>query len=145
MRRFLLTALAIILFLAVVGGAGTYVVAARAPFQPGNMLYAAQLWSEQQWGLSYNRDAVNRAGTLLILLERRLDDLEAVRGTKHELLALTYVDAALDQALLAVSEAPDEARPRLQARLAQSTERALALINGLDVMTAIPVETAVIA
>ena len=84
MRRFLLISLALLLFIGVVGGAGTYVMAGKAPFLPGDWLFPVQIWSEQVWGLTFNNDATARADVLLNLLERRLDDLEAVRGTPNE-------------------------------------------------------------
>ena len=96
-RRILLIILAIMIFIGVVGSAGTYTVAARDPFLPGDWLFPAQIWSEQTWSLTYNDDQVQRTAILLSLLERRLDGLEALQGTNRERLALSYVDAALDQ------------------------------------------------
>ncbi len=131
MRRFFLISFALLLFVGVVGGTATYVMAGKAPFLPGSWLFPAQLWSEQQWGLAFNVDAAERAAVFLNLLERRLDDLEASLGTEHELIALTYLDRALDHAVTAVTAAPAETQPALQARLMALTERAIALADGI--------------
>ncbi|MCA9977879.1 MAG: hypothetical protein KC413_19095, partial [Anaerolineales bacterium] len=144
LRRILLIILAIFIFMGVVGAAGTYTIAARDSFIPGDRLFPAQVWSEQTWSLAFNKDQEQRAAILLAILERRLDGLEAVQGTNREMLALSYVDAALDQALLAINALPVDARPGWEARLIVLTERAMALMNGLDVMQLNPVGTAVL-
>ena len=143
LRRILLIILAIFIFLGVVGGAGTYIIAARDPFLPGDRLFPAQLWSEQTWSLTFNEDPVQRTAILLSILERRLDSLEALQGTDQEFLALYYVDAALDQALKAINELPADERAGWEARLMILAERALALMDGLDVVQVDSMDTAV--
>jgi len=68
MRRILLITLAVFVFAGVVGGAGSYVVAERGPFVPGDLLFPAQWWSEQMWSLALNDDSVERAAILLNIL-----------------------------------------------------------------------------
>ncbi len=144
MRRFLLISLALLLFIGVVAGAGAYVMASKAPFLPGDWLFPTQIWAEQVWGLTFNHDAASRADVLLNLLERRLDNLEAVRGTADEWPALVIITNAMNQATQAIADAPETEWTRLRGRLTRLTERAIALMDGLDVMQGNEVETAVL-
>ena len=106
-------------------------MAVMAPFRPGNLLFPIQYFSEQQVKIVYN-SPVHRSSYTLDILERRINDLSARTGTKYELIALTYLDRAIDQATLAISVVPQEEVGDLRDRLlslAQRADEALKLLS----------------
>ncbi len=152
-RRILLTILALLLFLSIVGGAVSYTIMVKAPFLPGDKLFQTQLWSEQFWYVTLTLDKTERAWLLLDLLERRIDNIEGVRGTANEMRALVYFDAALDQVVLAIGQTPAGAESKLQARLMTlnlrnrlmtQAETTLAVMDTLAVMQVPSPEVAVL-
>ena len=82
-------------------------LAAFKPFSPGNIVFPIQDFAEQQAFLIYS-DPVERSNYALDLFEQRINDLIAQTGTNYELVALQYLDKALDQATTTVSLVPQE-------------------------------------
>jgi len=116
MRRFLiLTLAALLVFGFVLLSAGT-VLARTGPFHPGDTLFPLQILAEQQqahWPVGRQ----DRAGQLLNLYERRLGDLVIRTGSPHEVATLSYVDKALNQAILSVAILPSGSNQPLGERL----------------------------
>lgn len=94
-RRILIILLAIILFTGIVVGAVSYSVASQGPYMPGDRFFHAQINAEQLWLNQLMRAGEPRANSLLNLLERRIDNLELLLGSKNQHLALAYLDEAL--------------------------------------------------
>jgi uncharacterized protein YjbI with pentapeptide repeats len=145
MRRLLLAILTGLLILTTIGGATSYVLARDAPYLPGHPLFAMQVWSEQIWSLTLNSDKSYRARILLTVFKRRIDDLEAVRGTAAELEALTHLEATLEKVLSAIGEASRSDQPPLWSQLVSQIERALELLATLDLMQAETAKDSVLA
>ena len=151
MRRFILATLAVLFFLVIIFGTIIGAVAPKA--LPGNTLYPLRLWSEQLWYVTFASDQNEQTEALLNLLERRIDDLEQVRGTANELGALIYFEAAFDRAAQAIGQPPVQTQSRLQTRLMilerkdrlmTLTERTLAVIDSLALMRALSPEVGVL-
>jgi hypothetical protein len=110
-----------VLLLLIVGtlalGAALSAMVAFAPFYAGDALFPLQRWLEQVH-LSFIGDETERADRSLDLAELRWMDFRARIGTEHDLLALGYLDEAINEAVAAVEAAPPESAPRLRARLA---------------------------
>ena len=136
LRRILIILLAIILFTGIVAGAVSYSTARSGPYLPGERFFAAQTRAEQLWLNRLVRAGEPRANSLLDLLERRVDNLDAALGGEYQLVALSYLDIALNQAIDEIEAAPEEAQPALKQRLLRLTERALALLDGLELAEA---------
>ncbi len=133
MRRLLLITLAILLFAGIVGGTATYSLALNAPYVPGEPLFSTQLMSERLWSLTFNTNEADRAGVLLDILARRLDDLTAVQNTPHELAAVSVFDEAFIEAALAIGKLPPETQQPLRERLSNMSQQALARLDALAV------------
>jgi len=131
-RRLLFIVVVLLIFIGIVGGASTYRLVLNAPYLPGDALFPLQLASEQLWGLGFNGDEGARAGTLLTLLARRLDDLTAVQGTPDELTAVTALEHAYTQAVAAVAAVPPSDQQAFQLRLNELTGRILTQLAGLE-------------
>ena len=102
-------------------------LAVMAPFRPGNIFFPLQNFAEQKVFVIYP-DPINRSNYALDLLERRITDLNDRAGTKYELIALEYLDKAVDQASLAISQVPENQGGDLRLRLsylAQQTKDSL--------------------
>ncbi|MCB8923193.1 MAG: hypothetical protein H6662_16520 [Ardenticatenaceae bacterium] len=141
MRRLLFIAIALLIFVGIVGAAASYRLVQKAPYLPGNVLFPLQAASEQMWGLGFNGDARARADTLLVLLSRRLDDLTAVQGTPDELTAVAALDRAYAQAITAVAAVPPPEQQDLQLRLDRLAERILVQLVELNNADATAVHT----
>ena len=98
-------------------GAALSAMVVFAPFYAGDPLFPLQHWLEQVH-LSFIGDETGRAERLLDLVELRWMDFRARIGTDYDLLALSYLDEAIDEAVAAVQAAPPESALRLRARLA---------------------------
>ncbi|MCP4416501.1 MAG: hypothetical protein GY805_07760, partial [Chloroflexi bacterium] len=134
MRRILIVVLAVVLFVDIVAGAVSYSVARSGPYLPGNRFFRAQINSEQLWFSRLVRAGEPLANSLLNLLERRVDNLEAVLDGENQRLALAYLDGAFNQAINAIDEAPEETQPAFKQRLLLLTERVLTLLDGLELV-----------
>ncbi len=102
-------------------------LAVAAPFHPGNVFFPLQSFSEQQVSIIF-LDPVRLADYGLDLLERRINDLGMLAGSKSERVALGYLDTALNQATLAMADVPQEApgnnlRSRLLTLLQTAAEK----------------------
>jgi len=126
--------LTVLIVLLLVAGGAVSSLALFAPFHPGDALFSLQ-YSVEQARLFLISDQTELAERFLDLVERRLGDLEARIGTEHELVALDYLDQAVNQAVLAIDAAPPENRGPLLTRLATL---ALRLENILQRLTVIP-------
>ncbi|MCP4427311.1 MAG: hypothetical protein GY803_22715, partial [Chloroflexi bacterium] len=131
MRQFLIKATLISALLAVLVISAGAMLSAASPFKPGDTLFPAQYFAEQQRAATIGNQT-SHALFLLDLAERRTKDLAARAGTKHELLALQYLNRALDQAMLALSHVPKEDLDVLLTRLnalVQQIDAALAMLT----------------
>jgi len=126
--------LTVLIVLLLVAGGAVSSLALFAPFHPGDALFSLQ-YSVEQARLFLISDQTELAERFLDLVERRLGDLEARIGTEHELVALDYLDQAVNQAVLAIDATPPENRGPLLTRLATL---ALRLENILQRLTVIP-------
>ena len=117
LRRLLPYVLTVLIVLLLAGGAALSSLTWLAPFHPGDALFPLQ-YSVEQARLFLISDPTELAERFLDLVERRLYNLEARIGTPYELVALSYLDDAMNQAVLAIDAAPPEAQGRLRARLA---------------------------
>ena len=118
MRRFILPASLILLFiLLILFGAG-YALAENGPIGTGSALYNLQDFAEQQRA-RLTQSPTERAAYQLRLLERRTGDLAASVGTNGEAAALQALDRSLDQGVLALSAAPSEGLEALKTHLAE--------------------------
>ena len=88
----------IVLFLITSGIA----MAVIAPFQPGNILFPLQYFVEQK-AMVIHTDPISKSNYSMDLLERRINDLVARTGSKYELIALDYLNKAIDQVTLSIS------------------------------------------
>ncbi|HLF89885.1 MAG TPA: hypothetical protein VI451_13125, partial [Anaerolineales bacterium] len=133
MRKFFLRATLLTVLLAILGGVLMLFLSQVRPFRPGNVVFPVQYLAERQRsGLTV--DSLNHASYELTILGRRIDDLIARTGTRHELTAVRYLDLALDHAAEAVAravtdhpEAEAELRIRLLALVRQFQEALAAL------------------
>ena len=107
MRSFLIKSSLVTAFLILFLLTSGIALAVVAPFLPGNILFPIQIFSEQKATLIYT-DPVGRSSYSLDLLERRILNLSARAGTNHELIALEYLNHAVDQATLAISQVSAE-------------------------------------
>ncbi len=130
MRRFLTITFGITLTLGIALLATGGVLAKSGPFLPGDWLFSLQHISEQQqarWAGDPNR----QVDVHLDLAERRLTNLVSRIGSEHELLALSYLNEAIDQAIQTMAELPPDSLTPFKARLFQvvkKTEAALTLL-----------------
>ncbi|MFQ5398264.1 MAG: hypothetical protein ACE5E7_01565, partial [Anaerolineae bacterium] len=132
MLRIVWVCVAVVLLLSLFFTAVSYRIAASAPLLPQNPLFPAQVFSEQVWGLGFNRDELNRADILLTLFARRTEDLAAEQGTDHEIAAMVYLDQAFDRAVRAIGEVPGDDHASLRVSLALIAGRAVAVMDTLD-------------
>jgi len=117
LRRFLLLAVLIILLL-LAAGIGTQVVLATArPFRPGgHPIFPVQDFAEQVWA-QIIPGKTERATYYIDLALQRTEDLVILVDGEHALLAVDYLNRALDQAIEAIVEAPEQDLPYLSAQL----------------------------
>ena len=134
LSRLLKFTIALVLAAPLLFGGGMFALAATAPFLPGDALFPLQRTAEQVW-VAITPEGEKRAQLLVNLAVRRLSNLQARAGTEHELVALAYLDAATDEAVLAAAAAPAESFNQLRARIVKLTDGTLAI---LDLLTVIP-------
>ncbi|MCA9934742.1 MAG: hypothetical protein KC415_12495, partial [Anaerolineales bacterium] len=134
MRRLIILTLAIVLFTVTAGGAITYNLAQDGSHLPGETLFPLQVLSERMWGLGFNNDPVSRVEIWLGVLERRIANMEDVRGTDGEETAVHYFQQAYTETLYAIDALPEEAQPTYNAYLAQLLDNGLAVLESLDIM-----------
>ncbi|MEK7787583.1 MAG: cytochrome c3 family protein, partial [Chloroflexota bacterium] len=133
LRQRLAFVLTILITFTLVVGSGLSSMAIFAPFYAGDPLFPLQRWAEEL-GLSLVADPTDLATRRLDLAELRLMDMEARIGGEHELLALTYLDGALNDAVVAVEAAPPESQSQLRARLAILTANIQSALGRLTVV-----------
>lgn len=134
LSRLLKLTTALVLSMPFLFGGGMFALAATAPFLPGDALFPLQRTAEQVW-VAVVPDGEGRAQLLVNLAVRRLGDLQTRAGTGHELLALAYLDAATNEAILAAAAAPAESAAQLRARIVKLADGTLAI---LELLTVIP-------
>ena len=105
-------------------------LAVMAPFRPGNFFFPLQDFAEQKVFIIYP-DPINRSNYALDLMERRIIDLNDRAGSKFELIALEFLDKAVDQATLAISQVPDDQSSDLRLRLLYLAQQANDTLNSL--------------
>ncbi len=97
----------------------------KAPFQPGDILFPAQNLSEQTSFLWPDR--VFKTSYSLNLLDRRIDDLFASIGTKHENITMVYLEKSLDRAITSLPNVPQDQRNNI-------TEPLFSLVNRVEAL-----------
>ena len=131
MRRFLLTSLIILAVLAILFiGAGTG-LAEVGPFHPGQTLFPLQHFAEQQRARLIG-SPTQQAHFYLDLLARRSDELSASTGSPTETAALVALNEALDQAVVAIGNAPEAGLEQIKIRLAGLVVKIEAALAGLN-------------
>jgi len=116
MRRFLITASAVLVVISLIGITAGVALARSGSYLPGDTLFMLQYYAEQQQ-IRWYANKADRAERYLGLLERRLENLVKRTGSSHEIDSLIYLDDALDQAIRAVIEVPDDSEGVFQERL----------------------------
>ncbi len=106
------------------------------PFSPGNIIFPIQDFAEQQTFLIFT-DRVERSNYALDLFEQRIKDLVAQTGTSYELVAMQFVDEALDQATTTASLVPQEQGEAIRARLLTLAQL---VYEKLKLLTVVPVD-----
>ncbi len=132
MRSFLIGATLITLALVALLALGGVWLEAAAPLHPGDFFFSLQDFVEQQ-RVRLTPDPIARASYLLILVERRVNDLSLRAGSEHESAAIHALDRAFDQAALAIAGLPDEQAKELRAGLLAFAQRASAILKTLSV------------
>ncbi|HLB48832.1 MAG TPA: cytochrome c3 family protein [Anaerolineales bacterium] len=126
-------AIALALTLALAAGGSTVALAATGPFLPGDVVFPVQRIAERTW-VGATVESTRHASVLLGLADRRVRNLMDRAGTEYELLALAYVDAAINEAVAAVVAAPAESAAQLRSRLAALAGDTLAVLDTLSVI-----------
>jgi hypothetical protein len=129
MKRFLPFAVLIIFLFTVMGICVGLFLAAAAPFRPGNPLFAAQHFAEEQRA-RFNFSDSGRASYYLALVERRSIDLVMLTGTDQEPVALQALADAIQHAENAVAQAPESDRPALFSQMADIARKSSASLAG---------------
>ncbi len=131
MRRFLLISLIILAVLAILFiGAGTG-LAEVGPFHPGQTLFPLQRFAEQQRARLIG-SPTQQAHFYLDLLARRSDELSAATGGATETAALVALNEALDQAVVAIGNAPEAGLEQIKIRLAGFVVKIESALAGLS-------------
>src|SRR4030065_2709342 len=107
MRTFLIKSSIILGLLSLLLATSGIAVVVYTPFRPGSLLFPLQDFGEQQASRIY-RDPIQKANFMLDLVERRISDLNARTGSKHEFIALKYLDKAIDQASTVIALIPTD-------------------------------------
>ena len=137
MRRFIIWVTLITLILVFLGAWTGLGLALAGPIRPGNLLFPIQYLAEQS-GVLFIRSDTAKAQYYLDLLERRTSNLERRAGTKHEILALTYLNEELNQVGQALAGAPVEDLPALRSSMLETTHHIRIV---LDLLTICPAES----
>ncbi|MBI3240787.1 MAG: cytochrome c3 family protein, partial [Chloroflexi bacterium] len=133
LRQRLTFLLTILIALTLIAGSALSAMAIFAPFYAGDPLFPIQRWAEEvRFSLVF--DKFELASQLIDLAELRLMDLGARIGSEHELLALQYLDEAVNAAVVAVDAVPAEQAGPLYARLARLAANIQAVLGQLRVV-----------
>jgi hypothetical protein len=135
MRRFLLLSSLITFMLAVLGVTIGIGLASASPFRPGNVFFPLQKFAEDK-RLFLIFPETSRVSYYLDLADRRIVDLGYRIGSKYELVALQALEASLYQAIVSVSDLPDEKAPEFILRLSKMTNYCQILFSLLEVVPA---------
>src|SRR4030042_31724 len=111
-------------------------LATLAPFHPGNVLFPIQNFAEQQAFLAFP-EPIERSDYALVLLERRINDVNIIVGTENELTALIYLDKAVNQSTIAISSIPQGQGENIRFRLLTLAQLAY---ENLKLLTVVPTE-----
>ena len=106
MRRFLIFAALIILLILIIAISAQITLATARPFRPGHPIFPVQDFVEQARAQIIFGDT-EQAIYYLDLAFQRTEDLVILRDSEHALLAIGYLDRALDQAIAAIAQAPE--------------------------------------
>ncbi|MGB5844023.1 MAG: hypothetical protein WBG94_06245, partial [Anaerolineales bacterium] len=107
MRKFLILAVLIILLVVIVGVSSQVALATVRPLRPGHPFFPVQDFAEQARARIVLGET-DRAIYHLDLALQRTEDLVILQESEHALLAIHYLNRALDQAIAAITEAPEE-------------------------------------
>jgi hypothetical protein len=127
--RTLLIALSLLTIVAVVVSGTLIFVAQQHPFAPGDALYGLQRFAEKA-GMALRAGVAARADLAIDLAHRRLEDLALADEASLEIAAAEF-SAALDDAVLRVSQAPADEQERLVQRVGDLLERVSRVLAGL--------------
>ncbi len=116
MRRFLILATSIILLISIVGFSFQIALAAARPVRPGHPVFPFQDFAEQARAQIVFGE-LDIANYYLDLAFQRTEDLVVLRESEHALVAMDYLDRALDRAIAAISQAPEKDLPFLESQL----------------------------
>jgi hypothetical protein len=133
MRLFIIKSSLITGFIILLLVTGGLFLSVQAPLHPGNLFFQVQYFAEQETQFLYP-DIGDKANYLLDVTERRIYDLNLRTGTKFELIALEYLDKALDQAAIAISLIPEEKTNDLRMRFLSLVKQSGELIKLLRVV-----------
>jgi hypothetical protein len=117
MKRFLPFAVLIVFLFTVMGICLGLFLAVSAPFRPGNPLFAAQHFAEEQRA-RLNFSESGKASYYLTLAERRSVDLVMLSNTNQEPAALQALADAIQHAEQAIAQAPESDRSALFEQMA---------------------------
>ncbi len=130
MRRFLFGITAITILVILTGAGATATLAAAGPLQPGNPLFPWQYFAEQSQAQLIPTN-IGRAQHFISITERRAVDMKDVAGSENEILAIYYLNQALDQTALAIAQTETKDLENLRISLAQ-------LVSQIREATALP-------
>jgi hypothetical protein len=123
-------------FVALLGIGAGIALAFNGPFRPGDAFFSFQHFSEQS-GIVFSGNATGRAQYVISIAERRAVDLSSLGGTRHEQLALGFLDKALDQALRALVAVPESDQAAMQTEMLLLIEHAQAALKSLTILPVI--------
>jgi hypothetical protein len=106
-RLFLLLSVLITLLLVMFGTSTQVVLAIMQPFRPGDIIFPVQDFAEQARA-HFTPGKTERAAYYLELAQQRTEDLLILAKGEHALLAVNYLNRALDQAIEAVIDSPEQ-------------------------------------
>jgi hypothetical protein len=107
MRRFIIFVVLISLVLLTIGISTQVALATARPLRPGHPIFPLQDFGEQARA-SFIFGETDQATYYLELAAQRTEDLVILRGDEHAILAVNYLNQALDRAIKAIVEAPEQ-------------------------------------
>jgi hypothetical protein len=116
MRRFIIISALILLLLLTIGFSAQVALARARPLHPGHPLFPLQDFAEQARGRLIINDK-DQAAYYLDLALQRTEDLVILGDNQPAILVIRYLDRALDQAIAAISDSPEEDLPFLENQL----------------------------
>lgn len=116
MRRFIIFAVLVSLVLLTVGISAQVALATARPLHPGHPIFPFQDFGEQARA-RFIIGETDQATYYLELALQRTEDLVILRDGDHALLAVNYLNQALDRAIKAIVEAPEQDLLNLSAQL----------------------------